>query len=1681
MSLSSVNEIQSTVRRNSDDFSYVKTIASLINNREFSQGYNEFVTGKSTTKTYIWEVLSAIGDDVGQIIYENVLNYVDDISNIDLCRTKPLRSILSSFGLDYSVLNNIDLLPLEILNVLDVLSINKKYLLNEKVLGKGLIEEIRSQTYVKGKDTNDISNDISGVTDIIGYVDDDKYESFLSSIYKNLIDGIIKTKYGIGTEYPIYRTYGQYLTQDTFIESDITNDEAYQLKVRSNIDSSFDEGSILDKINSGEDSLDNYQGVYKTLIEMEQKKREKPYNTLSGDTRYAYYKEQKVSEYFSFLKNKFNNTNQDSKNKEYVLDDNYFEINQDSNLCLLMLDGDGGYELTKSTDVPEGVYSYDKVLDSVVSELVYITRYISKLREELKLSLQKSHMKGTFNLLSYVINEYLMEFAKSNKTYKNHPQAIATVKKRIKGDTSIIEYYDTTEYFNISTDNSSKAKNKKYVNDRYWEENEESTNSNSGFAFAKEEIENFYNNILNVKNKTSDLMKFLNTIYESGANRSYIEADTDQVVISTTSALFEDSSDLFERFTGDKDNGLMPQMNHKNKTHPSYQVHPFLFNFIEASNYNYPVVNSFYNDLNEELEDEEVLANIKNTIGEFGETINIAMENLYDYSGYKSRYESSPHESATGARISKYDVIDYDGAFYPDAVSAFLNDEEVFISSLQNKTGDYYKKYYEHLNLNQREINHICEQLSTYYADIKEKAETKYSVKDVWDIYKYGRDAYDNMYILYKKYDEENPSFKTKKNTKGQLWIRLKDHPIAFPALNGSDPQIDTRTDYYNNLFDSIIDGKILSTADECFYFYDMEFDSTKQYIFMSYYPVHSLSSFIPSFKKYDRVYDTYQNASMIACKITEEYDKDVGYNRLQLNSNRDTKLEGYDNLGMMQVGTTGTAFLGFYKNGNNTGLVYVNKYLSCDEDYNPIYSIPDETKLDLTFVIFTKLNSYKTYTGSIPTNNPNYKLKNADVHFGYHEDQLDFVFPVQVETQISNYQNYLGKAAVNSDSTLSSYGNVDYEEDSKGDPIFDTSKPEMNSLDKIEECIGCVETYLEGSLLKTIGDIKLYNLNGDPSYIPTYPGSIGTTDASRSYVYRTRFKDKQYLTFELLGRSKNIDAAIAMVDPNADVGTEDTVEETLNKLKDLIYGRIYEDYVEDDGSLRIYTNNTLYSTLDEDIIEWNIPSLLSGDPMLSGGEDKEGRYLSSMEIVIYNTQSAGKNPFYMGLLSSLSGQDFKTLEYMEDEDIETAEVSVGGYDNIYVAGTYDFYSHQFNRSDYNTILGIKGLSARYYNGSLDIKFQKSQNINMFIPYRTVDCVVLNSEDIRMFERYHYIDEKCCINDNISIDINGKEVDPRTYVVDGDRIINLSGFYLSSYNALSDIPFMSGDQNLTFKYDESPIFEKGTKMYYLPGFNTSYPQKMRDTYTGSLTDFRQSSDLFDQKNLFIVKCDSDSLLSSFGKINIPLLYTDTNAIRVFEEFLSGDFQSEFDSVDIRTIQSSKLYENDETKWDDINNYTLTATLNPNDYSEETDKIWRVCSICPMKVESGALTESSESIVFKASDLKEYIRKLSKFLNIYVNYKKNSDEKLTLYFNYINYLNTPFLKIVGSSIKIDTITNTYLKLNSGEDGVLDIMIQLKYYYDDRKLYGYKNIKLLSYHIYNISDDKPKFLVYKEASI
>jgi hypothetical protein len=145
--LSTYNDIENVIQKTSNNFSFVDTLGSFINNKEFANGYYNYADGHHTSDAFIWEVLACIGNHIGSIVYSNVLNYIDNICNIDLCNIKALKSILQSFGLKYSIIDNLDIIPDEILNVINVLSINKKYLLNSGVISEALVNELSCVKY----------------------------------------------------------------------------------------------------------------------------------------------------------------------------------------------------------------------------------------------------------------------------------------------------------------------------------------------------------------------------------------------------------------------------------------------------------------------------------------------------------------------------------------------------------------------------------------------------------------------------------------------------------------------------------------------------------------------------------------------------------------------------------------------------------------------------------------------------------------------------------------------------------------------------------------------------------------------------------------------------------------------------------------------------------------------------------------------------------------------------------------------------------------------------------------------------------------------------------------------------------------------------------------------------------------------------------------------------------------------------------------------------------------------------------------------------------------------------------------------------------------------------------------------------------------------------------------------
>lgn len=131
-----------------------------------------------------------------------------------------------------------------------------------------------------------------------------------------------------------------------------------------------------------------------------------------------------------------------------------------------------------------------------------------------------------------------------------------------------------------------------------------------------------------------------------------------------------------------------PYYNMKNVAHPSYQIHPYLWNFVKKMNGDTLVESGFKSQSVEDLTDMNVVSWLRNAagIGRFGQTVNVwrcANDGLTDYSGYMSMYEK---ESNWSSRLNAvHEVVDYEGAFYPPALRYFRAFPAQAVSSVYGK------------------------------------------------------------------------------------------------------------------------------------------------------------------------------------------------------------------------------------------------------------------------------------------------------------------------------------------------------------------------------------------------------------------------------------------------------------------------------------------------------------------------------------------------------------------------------------------------------------------------------------------------------------------------------------------------------------------------------------------------------------------------------------------------------------------------------------------------------------------------------------------------------------------------------------------------------------------------------------------------------------------------------------
>jgi hypothetical protein len=109
------------------------------------------------------------------------------------------------------------------------------------------------------------------------------------------------------------------------------------------------------------------------------------------------------------------------------------------------------------------------------------------------------------------------------------------------------------------------------------------------------------------------------------------------------------------------------------------------------------------------------------------------------------------------------------------------------------------------------------------------------------------------------------------------LWIRLKNHPIAFPAFYGDSPVVDVDKQYLNgnitllSRYDVVesndYDHNVMIDKNKMEYFYDFEIDNTQRTLLLVAYPVNNeINHNIEELANIE--YKKYEFGEIIVCNI---------------------------------------------------------------------------------------------------------------------------------------------------------------------------------------------------------------------------------------------------------------------------------------------------------------------------------------------------------------------------------------------------------------------------------------------------------------------------------------------------------------------------------------------------------------------------------------------------------------------------------------------------------------------------------------------------------------------------------------------------------------------------------------------------------------------------------------------
>ena len=676
-----------------------------------------------------------------------------------------------------------------------------------------------------------------------------------------------------------------------------------------------------------------------------------------------------------------------------------------------------------------------------------------------------------------------------------------------------------------------------------------------------------------------------------------------------------------------------------------------------------------------------------------------------------------------------------------------------------------------------------------------------------------------------------------------------------------------------------------------------------------------------------------------------------------------------------------------------------------------------------------------------------------------------------------------------------------------------------MNSLDIFHNQSLDIASIAIGNIngmSQSIGStIASFQTNADIGYNPSYAGlSIcGPLDVKGD------FTNLAYSAVELLGKEKDLDKLAKYV--NAAPDPYLTKDEIYDRY---IFGRAWEISTSFDGvnfsysldrSLEIYGNYPFYR---------GMPNLADGK-MSTFKEDEDKAHfiwdvclssytpaeLVSLKVFLYSTTSFGKNPYIArsmapiivqkGLTSFAEYGQVAGYQYNDD----TFRIN-SAYD-MHVAGTQNGVD-AVDISFSNALANISSITYGLYDVEVDseshlsashlsISFNKqSASSPSFIDRDVIKLALVNTFDMRFYEQIHLLDTGTTYEDAV-VELNK---------VAGLRQVTkaqLDEIDLSNCNALSDIIIdgnrvLHGYRKLAFKLDESDVFDISSLNYYIPSLNTKYPITFGQAFDLNYQIGESAASavvkMFNADEVYLLDVQDQNALDDLNSKIIQFMSEwqyELNSIRVYEEYLSVGTDGIL-NMQKYPLEAPEFFEyvhfygtNNKIDIDklgiDVPDNATSALVDIDQSSTDAFSDWtkNTAKLSAASIESGS-SFSDTQIDFNYSTLSDTEKQrfkdvAKKFLQVYMGYRKTPNG-IVLYANYQNYVNSPFLKMEDGQILVDTIDSTYARIEPGKNAQLDIIVQLKLNENGVPV-AFKNILAASYIIYNVSDDKPKFVLEK----